>query len=202
VRWLSAALERALAMPAPLPLNTRLERAGQLVVRARIFYDLWFTFEDAKSRPATLDVTERFGEFFAFDPHAHFVAFVVHIAALFERRYGTINLQGLAKEAKEANLIQAQTAIEIDALLDEAAPLVSKVTLLRNNLFAHRSASLPYDAAFKKANVTADQLRDLTEIALKIANRLLLAQGLRDHMFNYMPREEAEAILEALRCSR
>jgi hypothetical protein len=108
----------------------------------------------------------------------------------------------LAKEAKEADLIQAQTAAEIDALLEEAAPLVSKVALLRNNLFAHRSASLPYDAAFKKANVTADQLRDLTEIALKIANRLLLARGLRDHMFNYMPREEAEAILEALRCPR
>jgi hypothetical protein len=186
-------------MPAPLPLDKRLERAGQLVVRARIFYDLWFTFEDAKSRPATLDVTERFGEFFAFDPHAHFVAFVVHIAALFERRYGTINLQGLAKEAKEANLIQAQTAAEIDALLDEAAPLVSKVTLLRNNLFAHRSASLPYDAAFKKANVTADQLRDLTEIALKIVNHLLLAQGLRDHFFNELPRQDAEAILKTLR---
>jgi AbiU2 len=188
-------------MPTPLPLDERLERAGQLVVRARIFYDLWFTFEDAKTRPATLDVTERFGFFFAFDPHAHFVAFVVHIAALFERRYGTINLQVLAKEAKEASLSPAQAA-EIDALLDEAVPLVSKVTLLRSNLFAHRSASLSYDAAFKKANVTADQLRDLTDIALKIVNRLLLARGLRDHMFNYMPREEAEAILEALKCPR
>jgi hypothetical protein len=188
-------------MPTLLPLDERLERAGQLVVRARIFYDLWFTFEDAKTRPATLDVTERFGAFFAFDPHAHFVAFVVHIAALFERRYGTINLQGLAKEAKEANLIPAQAA-EIDALFDEAAPLVSKVTLLRSNLFAHRSATLPYDAVFKKANVTADQLRDLTDIALKIVNRLLLARGLRDHMFNYMPLEEAKAILEALKCPR
>ena len=186
----------------PFELDERLERASQLVVRARIFHDLWFTFEDARTRPATLDVTERFGEFFAFDPHAHFVAFVVHIAAVFERRYGTINLQGLAKEAKEANLISAQTAAEIDALLDEAAPLVSKVTKLRSNLFAHRSASLPYDAAFRKANVTAEQLRHLTEIALKISNRLLLARGLRDHMFNYKPREEAEAILETLKRPR
>src|SRR5215813_8946241 len=103
-------------MPTPLPLDERLERAGQLVVRARIFYDLWFTFEDAKTHSATVDVTERFGAFFAFDAHAHFVAFVVHIAALFERRYGTINLQGLAKEAKEANLIPAQAA-EIDVCL-------------------------------------------------------------------------------------
>src|SRR5262249_61381692 len=102
-------------MAPPLPLAERFERAGKLVVRARIFYDLWFTFEDAKTHSATVDVTERFGAFFAFDPHAQFVAFVVHIAALFERRYGTINLQGLAKDAKEAILIPA-AAHDIDAL--------------------------------------------------------------------------------------
>jgi hypothetical protein len=184
--------------PRLLPLDTRLEAAAQLVLRSRIFYDLWFYFEEAKARPPTLQVTERFGEFFRFEPHAHFVAFVVHMAALFERRHRTINLQGLAKELTAAELIPAQIVTEVDALLEKAAPLVSKVTILRSTLFAHRSASLPYDAVFKKANVTSDELRDLTEIALKIANRLLLARGLRDHMFNYMPREEAEAMLEAL----
>jgi AbiU2 len=183
----------------PLPLDERLERAAQLVIRCRIFFDLWFYFEEAKARPPTLHVTEYFGEFFRFEPHAHFVAFVVHMGGLFERRHGTINLQGLAKEMKAAELIPAQTAKEVDTLLEKAAPLVSKVTILRSNLFAHRSASLSYAAAFEKAQVTADQLRDLTEIALEIANRLLLARGLQDHSFNYLPRQEAEAMLEALK---
>jgi hypothetical protein len=186
----------------PLPVDERLERAAQLVIRSRIFFDLWFYFEEAKARPPTLHVTECFGEFFRFEPHAHFVAFVVHMAGLFERRYGTINLQGLAKEMKRAELIPAKTATEVDKLLEKAAPLVSKVTILRSNLFAHRSASLSYAAAFEKARVTADQLRDLTEIALEIANRLLLARGLQDHCFNYLPRQDAEAMLEALKCLR
>jgi hypothetical protein len=190
------------AKPRLLPLDSRLERAAQLVVRARIFYELWFYFEEAKSRPPTLDVTERFGEFFRFEPHAHFVAFVVHIAGVFERRHRSINLQGLVQELKAAELIPAQTVTEVDALLEKAAPLVSKVTFLRSNLFAHRNASVSYAAAFEKAQVTAHQLRDLTEIALEIANRLLLARGLPDHFFNYMPRQEAEAILEALKCPR
>jgi hypothetical protein len=45
--------------------------------------------------------------------------------------------------------------------------------------FAHRSASISYDDVFKLAAVKPDQLRDLTEVALKIANRLLLARGLK-----------------------
>jgi hypothetical protein len=41
-------------------------------------------------------------------------------------------------------------------------------------------------------------MRDLTEIALKIANRLLLARGLSDQFFNPLPRDDAEAMLKAL----
>jgi hypothetical protein len=188
-----------LSLPRPFPIEERLERAGQLVVRSRIFYDIWFFFESAEARPVIIEVMRRFNEFFRFDPHAHFVAFVVHMAALFEKRRDTINLPSLLKEMKTANLIPAQDAAEVDALLAQAKDVASKVTILRSNLFAHRSATLSYDDAFKKANVTANQLRELTEIALKVANRLLLVRGLRDQFFNTLPRENAEAMLTALK---
>jgi hypothetical protein len=188
-----------LSLPRPFPIGERLERAGQLVVRSRIFYDIWFFFESAEARPVIIEVMRRFNEFFRFDPHAHFVAFVVHTAALFEKRRDTINLPSLLKEMKTANLISAQDAAEVDALLAQAKDVASKVTILRSNLFAHRSATLSYDDAFKKANVTANQLRELTEIALKVANRLLLVRGLRDQFFNTLPQENAEAMLTALK---
>jgi uncharacterized protein YfeS len=140
-----------------------------------------------------------FNEFFRFTPHAHFVAFVVHMAALFEKRNDTINLPRLAAEMKAAKLISPQKAAEVEALLDEAAQLASKLVILRNNLFAHRSAFVSYAAAFRKATVTAKQLRDLTEIALRIANRLLLAGGLDDKSFNPGAREDAEAMLRELK---
>jgi hypothetical protein len=92
----------------------------------------------------------------------------------------------------------SNAAAEVDALLCEAKPLASKVTILRNNLFAHRSAFVPYALAFEMAHVTADQLSNLTEIALKIANKLLLVRGLPDQSFNPGPHEHAEALLQAL----
>jgi hypothetical protein len=99
---------------------------------------------------------------------------------------------------KSANLISPEAATEVDALLSQAGPLAAKVTILRNNVFAHRSASISYDDVYKEAAVRPDQLRDLTELALGIANKLLLARGLGEHFFNELPRQDAEAMLKAL----
>jgi hypothetical protein len=182
----------------PLPINAQIERAAQIVVRARIFYDIWLYFEGTDTRPTIIDTMQRFSEFFRFDPHAHFVAFVIHIAALFENRKDTINLPRLVKDTIIAAPISTQIATKTKTLLSQAKPLASKAAILRSNLFAHRSATLTYSEAFKKAAVTANQLRDLTEIALAIANHLLRARGLSDQFFNPLPRDHADAMLKTL----
>jgi AbiU2 len=120
------------------------------------------------------------------------------MAALFETRNDTINLWRLAKDMKAANMLLSKAAAEVDALLREATPVASKVTILRSNLFAHRSDSVSYASAFELAQVTPDQLHNLTEIALKIANQLLLAKGLRDQFVHPGPHEHAGALLQAL----
>jgi hypothetical protein len=181
----------------PLPLDERLYRAGQHVVRARLFLD----FEQNTSRAKIIETMREYNEFFRFTPHAYFVAYIVHIAAMFDKTRDTISLTRLAKEMKAARFIQGQEIAEIDAVLAEAAPIVEKVTVLRHHAFAHRSASISYDDAFKKAAVKPDQLRDLTELALKIANRLLLARGLKDEFFTSLPREDAERMMKALGAS-
>jgi hypothetical protein len=186
------------SMNQPLSLNERLCRAGQHIVRARLFFDLWFYFGGAETKPHIIETMREYNEFFRFTPHAYLVTYVVHIAAVFDKRRDTINLIRLAQEMKAARLIQGQTITEVDALLARAAPVISKVTILRHNAFAHLSASISYDAAFKKAKVTAVQLRDLTELALKIVNHLLLARGLKDEAFTSLPLEAAEAMMKAL----
>jgi hypothetical protein len=181
-----------------LPLDERLDRACQHVVRARLFLDLWFYFEEKTTRHKIFETMERYNEFFRFTPHAYFLSYVIHIAAMFDRTRDTISLPRLAKEMKDARVIQGQEATKVDALLDEAAPIAAKVNTLRHGAFAHRSARISYDGIFKLAAVKPDQLRDLTEVALKIANRLLLARGLRDQYFSTLPRDDAIAMMKAL----
>jgi hypothetical protein len=182
----------------PLPLEERLYRAGQHVVRARLFLDLWFYFEQKITRDEIIETMREYNEFFRFTPHAYFVSYVIHIAAMFDRAKDTISLTRLAREMKAARFIQGQEAAEVDALLDEAAPIAAKVIILRHGAFAHRSASISYDDVFKFAAVKPDQLRDLAEVALKITNRLLLARGLKDECFTTLPRDAAEAMMKVL----
>src|ERR1700722_12540079 len=99
---------------------------------------------------------------------------------------------------KAARLIRGEAIKALDELLTEAAPIASKVTVLRHYAFAHRSATISYDTAFEKAAVTHTQLRELTEVALKIANRLLLARGLKNEVFAPLPLGVAKAMMKAL----
>jgi HEPN superfamily AbiU2-like protein len=198
------ARDAVMSKPRRLPIDERLEEAGKLVIRSRIFFDVWSYFEDRATRRAIIDTMDRFSEYFRFDSHAHFVAFIIHIAALFETRKqrDTINLPDLVKELKQSNQISAQTAAEVEALLSQAAPWVPKVIILRSNLFAHRNAFLSYDEPFKKAAVTPGQMRELTEIALTIVNHLQRSRGVKECAFHTLAREDTEALLKALKETR
>jgi HEPN superfamily AbiU2-like protein len=151
----------------PLPLNQRLDRIGQHIVRARLFLDLWFYFEERDSRRKIIETMREYDEFFRFTPHAYLVAYVIYMAGVFDTRRGTISFPPLVREAKAAGQLEGQEAAAVDALLVEAKPVADKVLILRHKAFAHRSAN----DIFKMAAVRPDQLRDLTDMALKIANR-------------------------------
>jgi hypothetical protein len=187
---------------ALLPINVRVDRAVQLVLRARIFFDIWFYFEGKDTRTPILDTMQEYSEFFRFMPHAHQVAFIVTIAALFDRSAGTISLPHLVREMTRNKQLSQQTQTELTELLDKAKPLESKVTILRHNAFAHRSAHTGYNDVFKEADVTPGQMRDLTDVALQVANKLAEVSGVSLGFFNEMPLEDATRMMQALMISK
>ena len=185
-------------MATRLPIDERLDTAGDLVARARIFYDIWRFYEGAETRPANLGAMNQYSEFFKFDTHAHFLSFIVYIAALLEARGDTINFPALIGEFERTKLIAPEIIAEARTILAQVEPLRLKVIILRSNLFAHRSASLSYAEAFAKAKLTPNQLRDLTDLALRLANRLLVERGLQEQFFHEPSLEHAKAMLQKL----
>jgi AbiU2 len=182
----------------PLPLNQRLDRLAQHIVRARLFLDLWFYFEGRASRRKIIDTMREYNEFFRFTPHAYFVAYVIYMAGVFDKRRDTISLLSLVRDVKVAGQLSGHDTGTIEVRLNEAKPLAEKVIMLRHEAFAHRSKHFSYDDVFTKAAVKPQQLRELTDVALKIANTLLLARGLPDQCFTQLPRQAAEAMMMAL----
>ena len=84
-------------------------------------------------------------------------------------------------------------------LLVGAEPIARKVAVLRNKAFAHRDAHITYADVFKMAAVAPDQLRELTELALRIVNRMLSARGLSEFFFNQLPVQHATSMLGILK---
>jgi hypothetical protein len=125
------------------------------------------------------DHVESYDQFCIFDHHAHLAACAVQIAAVFDRRKHIISFPPLIRELDSTGLVAARVLAEAKAKLARANVITAKVEVLRHGLFADRSASLPYKDAFKEANLTANELRDLMDISLSMANRLLTARGLK-----------------------
>lgn len=181
-----------------LPLNERLDRIGQHIVRARLFLDLWFYFEEEHSRRKIIKTMQEYSEFFRFTPHAYLVTYVIYMAGVFDKRRDTISLAPLIREVKKGRHLKLQDAATVDELMVEAKPIVEKAAILRHKAIAHRSALISYNEVFNLAAVKPNQLRDLTDMALKIANHLLLARGIQDQHFTELPRVAAEVMMQAL----
>lgn len=147
-----------------------------MVVRAHIFFDCWWYYESIETRPAILDTMNDYSEFFRFDSHAHFVSMVMYLGSLFDKRRDTITLARLVKETKSA--MPARTAeLPLDTLA-RAESLAEKLSELRHNLFAHRSASVRYEEAFTRADITANEIRELLALSFDVVNKVLAMHNL------------------------
>jgi hypothetical protein len=185
-----------------LHLNRRLERLGQQIVRARLYYDLWLYFEGEDSRPKIIEAMRDYSDFFRFTPHAYFVSYVIYTAGAFEKRRDTINLNALIADVRQAGKLQGPMDAEVTSLMTRARPFADKAIILRHNAIAHHSDRMSYDDVFKLAQVTPTELRDLTGIALDVSNRLAVSCGLQEQDFTELPKHDAEQIMSALMAAR
>jgi hypothetical protein len=179
-------------------LETKLDILVQITLRARCFFEFWWVYEGAPTRPKYLDAMNQYSEFFRFDTHAHQVAYTIYLCQIFESKLNTLNIRGLLKEAKARNLSEHSIA-SVEQLLQEAEPILKKLVIIRSNLFAHRSLSLNYKTAFHKAAITPNQIRRLCEIALEVVNLLRIAFGQDELSFTDLSTEDLTRLLEAIK---
>ena len=195
-------------MKPPLPLDDRLDRVTQHIIRARLFLDLWFYFEGENTRSRIIETMQDYSEFFRFTPHAYLVSYVIYMAGAFDASQGTISLKHLVSEVMSSGPLNDEDVVSVRTLMAEADPIVNKLRTLRHKAFAHKDAHISYNNVFKIAAITPDQLRELTEIALKVAERLLLARGTQSPILHQSsPRggggdDEGVGRSTAIACSR
>ena len=140
-----------------------------------------------------------FPDFFRFDEHAHFAAFVVHIATLFDKRNDTVKLEKLRKIILKKFPVGDEIEKEWETLFQQANAIASKVLILRNNAFAHRSDEVNYNESFKLANVSPDEFLVLVEKSKQILDPFLKLLNRGEVIFWGLAKEDLTQMLTRLK---
>ena len=178
-------------------LEKKLDILVQIVLRARAFFDFWWTYEGLETRQKYLPGMNNYSEFFRFDVHAHQLSYIIYLCQIFESRTKTLSINNVLKEVQDRG-ISDRNIVEAQRVLQEGTPIYKKLVIVRSNLFAHRSASLNYPEAFSMASVNPNDIRRLTELALEATNLLRLALGLETQEFSTLPKNHIEKLLKEI----
>jgi len=139
--------------------------------------DVFEFYQDPKTRRRIVDQMNEYIWFFRYEEHIYRFAFIIKLTGLFTKMKSrsTVNFHALAKDVR--NKMKNDDWIELRDLIASATPTVDKIEIIRNSAFAHRSAELDLNEAFKAAGVTRNELKKLTEVALDVVNRMAEAIG-------------------------
>ena len=182
-----------------MTLDEQLDVARNQLVRARIFLDIWWYYHGSPTRGESLKYMNEFPDFFRFDEHAHFTAFVVHIATLFDKRNDTVKLEKLRKTILKKFPVGDEIEKEWETLFQQANAIASKVLILRNNAFAHRSDEVNYNESFKLANVSPDEFQVLVEKSKQILDPFLKLSNRGEVFFWDLAKEDLTQMLTRLK---
>ena len=188
--------EKETIATAAINLNRQLEIVTQQIIRARIYFDLWWFYKSANTRPKIIDTMDEFSDFFRFDEHAQFVSMIIHCGAVWDRTKGSVGLMSLASRILDQKRCPSDKALfdEITNYQSEAAGLVT----IRKEAIAHRSAKFDYSKAFERAQLIPSAVPAAMDSWLAVANILRTRIGLPKEYFSTQPLNHVRAMIHKL----
>jgi hypothetical protein len=182
-------------MAKALPTIEQIFAVSRMAHRAHTHLSLWKLTAGVEGRSRHREVLDDHWEHLRFLEHGQLVTAVVELHSLLDADERTINLPRLLDEVEA----QAGPQPLIREALAAAQPDFSKVRLLRNSAYAHRTKKKAYAEIFKAAQLTPDQLQGLVLTCINVVNDVKVVFGLTAEPPSSLPLEAYERMLEQLR---
>src|SRR3989339_857959 len=109
-----------------------IEELHHMIYVAGLNYDIWWTYKGKKYRKLLLDADYHYPLFFQTSLHAHFVAMIVALYQLFEKRNDTVNFHHLVFLVKQVNKFNMKEINNIERRIEKLKPSWIKISTLRN----------------------------------------------------------------------
>jgi hypothetical protein len=161
-------------------------------------YEIWWIYSYQESRNKYIKVLNNYTLFFQTSIHAHFVALVVALYRLFETRTDTVNFTQLMKIIKRKQLIEADGIEQIEKDIENLKPIWVKISIIRNEVFAHRNFDLT-NQTFQKAGITPTDIKAFLELSKELCNKITRTLDNSTHAFNLSAVDDTESLLDDLK---
>jgi hypothetical protein len=183
----------------PTSYDATIKELQDAAIAAGLNYEIWWVFKSSDTRPQYVDVLNRYHGYFSVAIHAHFVAMLVALYRIYETRGDTHNFPTLLDRLEVDGALATNVVASLRAQYQSLKPLWVKVSILRNDVFGHRSLKIDMETAFAKAGVSGNELKELVERTKAMLNELTGA--LRDsmHAFNLTATRDTIRMLDELK---
>lgn len=160
--------------------------------------DLWWFCHGNPTRAENLDTMNEYNEFFRFDEHSHLTSFIVHLATLFDRRSDAVKINEVLVNTHKSHPVRSKQFSLPKNLPNSIQAKAKKLLVLRHEAFVHRSKYLSYNDVFKSAQITSDELFQLTNETAEVLNLILKAQNRPQFSFWELHKEDQKKLLADL----
>jgi len=165
-------------------------------------YDIWWVYKSERTRPKYVEVMNRYHLFFSTSIHSHFVALIVALYRLYEKRRDTYNIPRLTDLLEKEGRVSAAALASIRAKSARALPLWKKVSVVRNKAFGHRSIAHTDEEVFREAGVSPNELKELLEVSKTLLNEITQERDDTVHAWNLSGTQDTERVLTDLGAKR
>lgn len=176
----------------------QIEELQHTIQVAGLNYDIWWTYSGKKYRKLLLDADIYYPMFFQTSLHAHFVAMIIALYQLFEKRDDTVNFNHLLLLMKQVNKFNAKEIYNIERKIDKLKHLWIKIGILRNKVFGHKTSKFNIDP-WKEAKITPNSIKKMIQQCQKLLNDISHKWDRNTYAFNLSATDDTRNLLEDLK---
>jgi hypothetical protein len=183
--------------PEQKKLIEELRELYQILFDARYSYEGWWICIAGEWRKKNWLLYLCYPDFFQYSAYSYLANMIVSLFKLYDS--DSLNIPNVVNRAAQMNLISKEYIKEIRAEKKNAMAIWKKICVLRNNLIAHRSNRMTRNEIYKLAQVTPNQMKELTERSLRILNLVNQSLGQKAKSFDGLLTEDMEKIITLLK---
>jgi hypothetical protein len=182
-----------------MTFDEKLEELFQDLMRARDTYEAWWNLKNEEVRPKYVEAMNRYSEYFIVALHSHFVAMLMALFRLYDdTNPKALSIPRFLVSAQSEPNMPREVRERAEAGLQRVAPVVKKIRLLRDKVFAHRDRSYTYERALEEVDLTPDEIGQLTDDTLVIINGLMKARKKGTYEFEHKTKRDLLKLLADL----